>query len=369
MGSDDDIAASLPRPPLPAPARREAAIEEALRRFDGGGALPPAPTGRGHPQRSPPWRIWLDRPYAGALAGAFLVALIALPIAWMSLGGPSTDQGRHRSPGAVGEAAPGPAIAAADANPSPATGRPPPLAGSDAAPPREAPAATPAPAPTELALAVPPPAPPPPAVTADGPAADGREDRPDPAALASSNLAVTGSRISRSATAEPVAPAAEAEDRSIVVTSARTSSARSAGRGDWNACTVDDPSRSLSRCRKLADPAAKGAAGRAAARMAEGLSLAWQGDFEDAIAAFGQAIEAAPRSSFAYLNRGLAYRRAGDLDRALADLDRAVRYAPRAARGYYNRSLLLRERGDMKRARADEERAVDLDRRYADLAE
>ncbi|GAA0312468.1 hypothetical protein GCM10009087_23250 [Sphingomonas oligophenolica] len=170
------------------------------------------------------------------------------------------------------------------------------------------------------------------------------------------------------AVAPPMAMAkAESEEGAsgdIVVTGARASRRRDAGRGDWNACTLDDPKRSLSGCRSLINPGAKGAAGQAAARVSDGLSLAWQGDMDGAITAFDQAIALQPRLSIAWLNRGLAWQRKGDLDRAIADLDQAVRYAPDAARGYYHRSLALREHGDRRRAAADEARAVDLDPDY-----
>ncbi|MDB5707855.1 MAG: hypothetical protein JWN66_4971, partial [Sphingomonas bacterium] len=161
-----------------------------------------------------------------------------------------------------------------------------------------------------------------------------------------------------------MAAAEDREDSAIVVTGSRVARLSRNLRGDWNACTVNDPNRSLAGCRNLVDPAATGPAGRAAARLADGLSLAWRGDNDGAIAAFDQAIALQPRLAFAWLNRGLAHERLGDLDRAIADLDRAVRYAPGAARGYYNRSLLLRQRGDTRRARADQSRAVDLDLRY-----
>jgi tetratricopeptide (TPR) repeat protein len=159
--------------------------------------------------------------------------------------------------------------------------------------------------------------------------------------------------------------AADTGVNEIVVTGTRrTALTRTAGRGDWNACTVNDPDRSLSGCGKLVDPNAKGPAGRAAAHLAAGLSQAWQGDFDGAIVAFDQAIAIDPRSSFAYLNRGLAYQHEGEPDLALADLDRAVKYASGAARGYYNRAQLRRQRGDTRRAEADEDRAVNLDLRY-----
>jgi tetratricopeptide (TPR) repeat protein len=168
------------------------------------------------------------------------------------------------------------------------------------------------------------------------------------------DIAVTGTRVSKSSNAD-------LSSADIVVTGQARSAARRAGRGDWNACTVNDPNQSLSACKKLVD---KAASGPAATHIAEGLSLAWQDDLDGAIAAFDQAIAVSPRLSFAYLNRGQAYLREGELTRALADLDLAVRYAPNSARNYYSRSLVRRQSGDTRRAEADEARAVDLDERY-----
>jgi tetratricopeptide (TPR) repeat protein len=159
----------------------------------------------------------------------------------------------------------------------------------------------------------------------------------------------------------------EVDDSSFIVTGSRRSRVRRVERGDWNACTVNDPRQRLTACKWIVDPAAKGVAGVAAARIADGLIQAWQGNNSEAIDKFDQAIATDPRSAFAHLNRGLAYANSGDLDRAIADLDQAVRYEPRDARGYYNRSVLLRQRGDIRRARIDEGRAVDLDPSYSDV--
>lgn len=163
---------------------------------------------------------------------------------------------------------------------------------------------------------------------------------------------------------------AEASDGDVVVTGSRIADPSSklaarkrTGAGDWTACTLNDPRRNLSACKQLADPAAPGPAGRAAAHHADGLLLAWRGDYAGAIRAFDRAILTAPQLSIAYLNRGLAYRQQGDLKRAITDLNRSVRHAPKAARGYHHRSLLLREQGKIGQAEADQERAVELDRR------
>jgi tetratricopeptide (TPR) repeat protein len=181
----------------------------------------------------------------------------------------------------------------------------------------------------------------------------------------SENIAALQRRApSAVAAAAPKMADSDSEDHSIVVTGSRIDRRKPAGRGDWNACTVNDPSRSLRGCGSLVNPGAKGEAGRAAAHVSDGLSRAWRGDMDGAIAAFDQAIAASPRNAFAYLNRGLARQRNGDTDSAIADLDQAVRYAPRAARVYYNRSLLLRERGDTRRARVDEDRALGIDPTY-----
>ena len=358
-GRDDDIARALPRAPSPAPARREAAIAEAMRRFDGGGEE--AAQARRPATRPAPWRSRFNRPQAGALAGAFLVALIALPLAWTSLPDQARDGGRDRPaesrgggtrPG-PGAAEPTPLSPGTPASPSPGPHAAP---GAELPPRGPAPAARaggPAPGPGEAAPA------------ADvAPAADAAPGESEPAFAGggmsgeNADVVVTGSRIRR--------PNLES---SVPITSVGGEeffqAGKSAGRGDWNACTVDDPKRDLGACRRDVASVARGASGRASPHLAEGLERAWDDELEKAVGAFDRAVALAPRSSAAYLNRGLARRELGDLDGALADLDRAIAYAPRSARGYYHRSLLLRQRGDSRRARADEERAIELDPRYA----
>lgn len=364
MGDDDDIAASLPDPPLPSSSRREAAIAEALRRFDTAG----------RPLRSlPQRRSGTGRSQAGALVAAALVALVGVPAAWMAI---------ERRSAPVSERS----LAAADSMEAVAIQAPPGDLPS-AAPRMNLPAMT---APSEGAAAAPrsvvampkmPPAAPAPLQADPAPSASAALARLDPRLSERAAKAVQPSEPMRppppviTPTAPPAPTAASAPNEqaaadtgddasSIVVTGQHRAAGRVPSRGDWNACTIDDPKRSLDLCRRPVDLATPGAAARAAARMADGLSLAWEGDLSGAIAAFDQAVALSPRLSFAYLNRGLAYQQSGDLDRAKADLDRAVRYAPGAACGYYHRSRLLRERGDASRASEDEERAVAIDWHY-----
>ena len=132
--------------------------------------------------------------------------------------------------------------------------------------------------------------------------ADAREDF-------ASNIVVTGTHRARMA-ARP----APREDSRV-----------SRGRAG-STCTVDDPNKRIGDCTRLLERTVRNADARA--HVAEGLSKAWAGDSAGAIAAFDQAIAAAPRSGFAYLNRGLAHRRSGNAARAQADLDRAARLDP-----------------------------------------
>lgn len=384
MDRDDDIARLLPEPPPPRPAGRSAAIARAMHRFDGdeepAAAAPPGPT-------AAPVRSWRQRTQIGAFASILLVAVIAIPLALQRQA--ETPPAPSRPVPAIERTVatePAPPQAQAPERAAPIRQAPPHL------PPTPPPAAAkpePAPAPQAEAQAEPRQAAPTTGSTAfasqdlaassqrsalAAPAPQARMAEARPAPLSSAPIVVTGGRLAApskaAATPVTVADEAEAGASEIIVTSARKSRARKvARRGDWNACTVRDPEQSLRGCKRLVDPGAKGDAGVAAARVADGLTRAWQGDWEGAIGALDQAIAVRPELAFAYLNRGLAHSQEGDLARAEADLDLAVRYAPHAARGYYNRGLVRRMRGDERGADADMVRARELDSRYEALGD
>ncbi|WP_423603698.1 hypothetical protein [Sphingomonas sp. MS122] len=382
---EDDLSGLLPKPPPPRPARREAAIAAAMRRFDGVADAPAAPEFR-RPRASSGKARWGQ---IGAFASILLVAVISIPLAlktppWQPAG-PIPG-----APVVERQASTGPQRPAGPAAPARETGT---TAGRPRATPLEATAAVPArvadkavspgepepnealasqfeQAPSASAAPPPPPAPAapgaPPSPSAHARVAEARESAPAP----EPSVVVTGSRVRgpamQSATPVTVVEKARlADDGDIVVSGTRTARSSAASRrGDWNACTVNDPEQSLRGCRRLVDPAAKGIAGMAAAHLADGLELAWRRDWDRAIGAFDQAIVRDPKLAFAYLNRGLAYQHKGELARAAADLDLAVRHAPGAARSYYTRSVLRRLRGDTRGATADAKRAADLDPRY-----
>ncbi len=345
MTGDDELKAFLPEAPPPAPKRREEAIAGALARFDGA----PAPEVAPRPERAS-WWTYRRRPQAGLFATAALVAAISLPFAWTTLdpGAPVADEQIARETGepvrtVVENQAEVPAPVAIAAPPSTKNG----AAAEQVA---AAPPAVSVSAAKRIELAQAPPA---------APAAKDEEREA---------IIVSAQRVARPVQDTPTAISAFSSDEvaedSVVVTGTRIAPRGASRRGDWNACTVNDPSQALSRCKKMANRGTKAVRVEADAHLSDGLKQAWEGDLDGAISAFDQAIAVAPDLSVAYLNRGLAYDRQGESARAIADLDRAVRHAPLSARAYYNRSLLLREQGDTKRADADEQRAVNLDARY-----
>lgn len=363
MAIDTDLSALLPDPPPPRPARREAAIDAALRRFDGAPAQAPArpaATSRG----------W-GRPQIAALASVALVVLVSVPVWWAErdriaprvpapAAPAATTANGSSTPPLPQPAAPAPgpqepssvSVAVAPAAPAPIAPAGTPLQAPSATSPAAADSAD-ARAPIETALnrlpalsprAAPAPPPPPPAVSA--PRA-GAARRAEAETAAEQSIVVTGSRIERqgyNSTTPMVTVDEEALEAAF----------------DWSACTLADPRQDVNACRGFADPAARGAKGRAGTQLAEGLRLAWQGDLDRAIAAFDRAIDAVPDLSIAYVNRGLAYQQRGDLRRALADFDRAIARDPRDARAFYHRSQLQRARGDTRRADADARRAIEL---------
>lgn len=346
MTGDDELKAFLPEPPPPAPKRREAAITEALARFDG----TPSPAPR--PQRvAISWWKRLQRPQIAFLATAALVATISLPFAWTppDRGTPAAKEQvsrsvRIESPPALRDVE---VPAAAPLAEAPLTAAPPTGAKDDA------------PRADNLASA-PQPMLAPPARPAAAPPAPIEQQEP---------LVVQGRKMVRPVAETPLAVSAlsserVSDDNAVVVTGTRIAPRRSQKRGDWNACTLNDPGQTLSKCRKMANRGSKDVRNEADTHLSSGLTQAWQGDLDGAISAFDRAIAIAPDLSVAYLNRGLAYERQGDRTRAIADLDRAVQYAPRSARAVYNRSVILRKYGENRRADRDEERAIALDPQY-----
>jgi len=365
--SDPDLGNALPPPPPPAPARREAAIDAAMRRFDGRPAEPPA-----RPAREAPF--WRRQPQMGAFVTLGLMAVIGGPLAWLAV--ERTTAPSHEARTIARVEAPAPDVRAPEqevaVRTAPRLNSPP--ATIPTAPAREtvggvvAPPAESAPA-TRLAEA--------------GPGGAVTDNARKADQIASARVEGFGAPIAAApaavapmlpppppppAMAGVVAPAPaiasaqdEASSQNIVVTGMRAR--RQVKGADWSACTIDDPRRDVSRCADILRTARPGPAGVAASHVAEGLRRAWQDDLDGAAKEFDIAIQVAPKSSAAYLNRSLLSMRQNAGDRALADANKAVRYAPNSAQAYRVRATVLRQLGKDGKADDDERQAAELDER------
>ena len=123
VDSDDPIA--LPQAPPPRPAARRAAIEAALRKFDGVEDAPPEPA------RKPP--LWaglagMDRRATGALVTAALIAVVSIPVVLTTV---RDNVPPSVTPSPPSAAPPAEATAEADAPTPPQTDTPRPAEASD----------------------------------------------------------------------------------------------------------------------------------------------------------------------------------------------------------------------------------------------
>ena len=341
MADDDDLRSLMPDAPPPDPARRDAAIEAALCRFDTQAKDPSCAVADLGERRA-------GRVPVAVLASLELVAVLTVSVLLLNDRRFSIDREPDQR---LGRDASGEAVqrtTAIDIAPPPAM---------ESAPARQAAADAP-PAMQGIAPTVP-------ATQADMPTA--RFTSAVTAGAASQALAATPppppapAAASAMAANEAVAELDSEGARSIVVTGARRSNARQRAdvsrevRSSLLSCTVLDPRASVRRCAGLADAAKSGDSSEAGARLVEGLTRAWRGDDRGALRAFDRAIASDSEVAAAYLNRGLVRRESGQTSAALADFNRAIEADRDDPRGYYFRSLLLRRMGET--ARADEDLA------------
>ena len=111
MAGEEDRSMWLPRPPPPRPARRDAAIEAALRKFDG-----IEKSTASVPERARP-RGWIHRPQAAMLVTATLLVIVGIPA---TLIGIRDAPQRAQKPGPAMRSGP----AAQSSQPAPAAARP-----------------------------------------------------------------------------------------------------------------------------------------------------------------------------------------------------------------------------------------------------
>lgn len=91
-----------------------------------------------------------------------------------------------------------------------------------------------------------------------------------------------------------------------------------------------------------------------------GVAYLEQGNMEDAVSDFNQALRYDSISYMPVFNRGNAYRQQGQLPEALQDYNQVVRKNPSMPDVYINRSAVLYEMKQYKEARMDLEAALEL---------
>ncbi len=96
------------------------------------------------------------------------------------------------------------------------------------------------------------------------------------------------------------------------------------------------------------------------------LTHAKKGDYKEAIAGFGDAIELNPQLTAAYNNRGNVYKDMCEYDHAIWDFNKAIELNPNLAAAYYNRGIVYKSKKDVDRAIEDYDRAIELNPRYAE---
>ena len=89
-----------------------------------------------------------------------------------------------------------------------------------------------------------------------------------------------------------------------------------------------------------------------------GVRLYDQGQLEEAIAEYDEAIRLDPQASGHYNNRGLAYYDLNEYRRAIEDYDEAIRLDPSASQTYNNRGLAYHEVREYRRAIQDYDEAI-----------
>jgi Tetratricopeptide repeat len=362
MASERDIANRLPEPPAPSPEARDAAIAEALLRFDQLHRAPARDSGARLRQAGavPPWRVRLATPAVRYLAAASVMLFIAVPAAWLSLTEiQRRDEPQFASPPAQDRVATMP----------PQTETPNRSVGDRRAVP-VAPPSEPQPAPPQplarqddrsaaaLGSSEPRPAPSPPAAQAerrDPPAVASKAVPPAPAE--SRARRELGEPLAAPGAAPPSLPAAPQPLARQQVPSAGASG----GQGEWAACRAGDPDRKIVGCTRIIEDRARGTSDRRAALLERGEAFARRDELDRAIADFSESIRLQGGAA-AHVGRGIAYQRKGELDRAIADFTEAIRLEPGNAAAFYNRSLAYRAKGDRDPADADLTRARALGR-------
>lgn len=98
----------------------------------------------------------------------------------------------------------------------------------------------------------------------------------------------------------------------------------------------------------------------------QGVRLAQEGKWREAVTALNKAIELNPNFAAAYASRAHVYHVAGQYQQAIADYSQAISRQPGYVEAYYNRGNVYSDSGQYQRALADYSEALRLNSQYAD---
>jgi len=96
-------------------------------------------------------------------------------------------------------------------------------------------------------------------------------------------------------------------------------------------------------------------------RYNEGVKLLQNGDVQNAISKFTDAIQLKPDLAKAYYNRGVAKSQVGLFDEAITDLNQALKYEANALY-YYTRGKVKQDKGDLDGALQDYNFAININK-------
>ena len=89
------------------------------------------------------------------------------------------------------------------------------------------------------------------------------------------------------------------------------------------------------------------------------------GNYDQAIAEYTQAIELDPSLTSFYYNRGLAYANKADYDNAISDFSQVIKMNPKDREAYFERGYNYSMKGDLELAIADYTQVIQLDPKNA----
>jgi tetratricopeptide (TPR) repeat protein len=92
-----------------------------------------------------------------------------------------------------------------------------------------------------------------------------------------------------------------------------------------------------------------------------GMSWHAKGEYDKAIADFGEAIRLDRGSALIYFNRGITWHSKGEFDKAIADFDDAIRLGFNQSTVYSNRGVALNAKGEYDQSIANYDEAIRLD--------